>query len=107
MKRILICALVFFIVGCAQAPSRSQAAREGETLHFSSAFFAVKLNSKDNFETAVMQDSDGESYELKRKVSASGVLLVDESKNTSIHIKGKSALFQSKYGEMNILEEAK
>lgn len=107
MRNFLACLLLsVFMAGCA-ASSATKSSTKVEERQFSSVFYAVKLTSSDGWQTATMEDSDGDVYELKKKDTPKGLFLVADNKRVNIHIKGQNALLQNSMGEFFVLEEAK
>lgn len=106
MKNFLTCLiLTLFIAGCASSSAVNSKVKVEER-QFSSIFYAVRLTSSDGWQSATMEDSDGDVYELKKKETPKGLFLVSD-KRVNIHIKGQNALLQNEMGEFVVLEEAK
>lgn len=63
------------------------------------------LKTTDNFETATLEDSKGNSYALKNGHAASGVLLEGEN-GVSIHTKGQEGFIELVKGKIVNIKEA-
>lgn len=63
------------------------------------------LKTTDNFETATLEDSQGNSYALKNGHAASGVLLEGEN-GVSIHTKGQEGFIELTKGKIINIKEA-
>lgn len=63
------------------------------------------LKTTDNFETATLEDSQGNSYALKNGHAASGVLLEGED-GVSIHTKGQEGFIELTKGKTINIKEA-
>ncbi|WP_111848355.1 NADPH-dependent 7-cyano-7-deazaguanine reductase [Acinetobacter baumannii] len=63
------------------------------------------LKTIDNFETATLEDSQGNSYALKNGHAASGVLLEGEN-GVSIHTKGQEGFIELTKGKIINIKEA-
>ena len=62
------------------------------------------LKTTDNFETATLEDSKGNSYALKNGHAASGVLLEGEN-GVSIHTKGQEGFIELEKGKIVDIKE--
>lgn len=89
MRKFLFANLTILAIlsGCASTKSIVDFTSEDKSYKFS-------LASDDNFQTAVMFDSNGKKRILKSVVSADGIKMADE-KGTSVH-------FKKGYGILNL-----
>lgn len=67
---------------------------------------AYELKSSDNFETAILTDSEGKSYELKEAISGSGMKLEGKD-GIYIHTKGEEGTLELIKGQPIDITEVK
>ena len=103
------------LAGCNSAPGtaapadtvRIQAAAPNQTLHFVGPMdLTIQLQTRDNFETAVMTDNADRSFQMKAVPAASGIRMTD-GKNTSIHFKNDEGVVEFVPGKPIAVKEFK
>ena len=106
------------LAGCNSAPGTSstaapadtvriQAAAPSQTLHFVGPMdLTIQLQTRDNFDTAVMSDNADRSFQMKAVPAASGIRMTD-GKNTSIHFKNDEGVVEFVPGKPISVKEFK
>lgn len=115
MKNLLLISTILMaavLAGCnakEKAPA-AEAAQANESTEKTVKYLSkdnqiFTLKTTDNFETATLEDSQGNSYALKNGHAASGVLLEGEN-GVSIHTKGQEGFIELTKGKIINIQEA-
>lgn len=95
------------LAGCNSAPGTRGTAAPSQTLHFVGPMdLTIQLQTRDNFETAVMTDNADRRFQMKAVPAASGIRMTD-GKNASIHFKNGEGVVEFVPGKPISVKEFK